>query len=206
MTQQIAIQGFDHYIDGQGYGLGYFVETLPDRRHPPGSQPRLLISHMGGNLGGVSEYAAIPAEGEGIVVLTTSICGHEVFANVLSAWTDWLEAGQVTLAWAIRTAHLILSIFTALLAAATLLLGERLVSRLRSGRWRFGLVGRPAWKVALSLAVPLLFLTVFWRFVFPFFRISMPSMVYWMALAWSALGVVGLLWSLGSTQNIVTAD
>ena len=51
-SPQVPITGFDRLIYAQGYGLGYFTEVLPDGRR--------LVSHMGENLNGVTEFAILP--------------------------------------------------------------------------------------------------------------------------------------------------
>ena len=73
MTPAIEIRGFERLIYAQGYGLGYFIETLPDGRR--------LVSHMGGNLNGVTEFAAIPASGEGKATIEVTTIYDDVAAG-----------------------------------------------------------------------------------------------------------------------------
>lgn len=187
MTPAIEIRGFERLIYAQGYGLGYFIETLPDGRR--------LVSHMGGNLNGVTEFAAIPASGEGIVVLTTSIAGHELFADVLHAWTDWLGSGDVTLPRAIRFARRVLFSAATVFGLAAALILIRLAAALRRRKRIWGLPdNRLAWlrktlAAGLSMAGVLLFVGV----VYPYLHISMPSA----ALLFTANGVGLCLAALG---------
>lgn len=200
MTPAIEIRGFERLIYAHEYGLGYFVETLPDGRR--------LVSHMGGNLNGVTEFAAIPATGEGIVVLTTSIAGHELFADALHAWTDWLGSGDVTLPQAIRFARRVLFSVAAVfsLAAASLLI--RLTVALRSGRRLLRLPhNRNTW-LGTILTTSLLVGSVLLLFgkIYPYLRISMPSVALFFTLSGLGFCLAALGWRFTQPDSLLSSE
>lgn len=153
-TPQARLDGYDRFIYAQGYGLGYFTETV--------SGGPLAVSHMGGNLGGMSEFAAFPAEGAGIVILTNTTAGQEFFATALAAWTEWLGRGNLTVGQTIRVASQVIAGLAGALSGAGLYLATAALTQRRSRR---------RW-----LALPaLLALAAYWAWGYPFFQISMPG-------------------------------
>ena len=99
---------FEGYLSGMdGYGLGVFVETLPD-----GSR---AISHTGGNQGWRSLMIIAPARRAVLVVLTNSDSGSGLYEAVRARWADWLGAGTP-----VGIQHL--TLLTILIVAASLLL------------------------------------------------------------------------------------
>lgn len=189
LAPAVPITGAERLIYAQAYGLGYFVETL--------SGDLILVSHMGANLNGVTEFAALPERGEGIVVLTNNLAGHEVFADVLHAWTKWLGVGQATLPRAIRVARQLLQAGAASLAVAALLWFIRLGESLRCHTRRLRLLPpeRNALRgKALRLGLPLLGLLLVWRGLYPALLLAMPSVARFFAGGGIALCMAALAW------------
>lgn len=199
LQPQVEIAGFDRYIYAERYGLGYFLETLPDGR--------LAASHMGGNIGGVSEFVALPAQGEALVILTNNLAGHEFFAEVMAAWTDWLGSGQVVLGGTIRLARAILAGWAGMMAGGALLLLAQFGQRLRTGRGRLALPWRQAQpgRAWLRLVLPLLVLALYIWLGYPFFHISMPSQSTPLMLGVSGLCLALMAWSFIAPDSGVGA-
>ncbi len=63
------------------YGLGYFIEILPDGRK--------AVSHGGQGSGWMTQFYAIPETGDGIVILTNSQRSWPFFAHILNRWAEW---------------------------------------------------------------------------------------------------------------------
>ncbi len=120
-SSTVQIPGSDGWIYADSYGLGYFVETQAN------GEP--LISHMGGNLGWAGEFAAFPAAGDGIVILTNGSAGHDVFANVLAEWCAWLGRDEAHIARAIRLSHRVFDLLSFSMLAAASMLAVRLARR-----------------------------------------------------------------------------
>jgi CubicO group peptidase (beta-lactamase class C family) len=157
----IPIPGFDGWIYADSYGLGYFIEAQSDGR--------LLISHMGGNLGWACEFAALPATGDGIVIMTNGSAGHDVFANVLAEWTAWLGRDETHIARAIRLSHRVFDLLTFSALAAAALLAVRLV------RHRPSLPSRISWNQTASALVCVMTLILAWTVLRSFMQINIPS-------------------------------
>jgi CubicO group peptidase (beta-lactamase class C family) len=183
---QVSLSGFDAWIYADAYGLGYFVETVP------GDQ--VAISHMGGNLGWLSEMAILPASGDALVVMTNSSLGHEFFAAVVAQWTDWLGLpGTLQVAETIRLAGGVLQLGAVLLVATGLGLLLRLSGQLRSGRRRL------AWhwtnpRRMLAIGFPILALLLYFWLAQPFVRASLPGESGLAAAGISLLCTAAVLW------------
>jgi CubicO group peptidase (beta-lactamase class C family) len=63
------------------YGLGYFIETLPD-----GSK---ALSHGGQGLGWMTHFHFVPEKGCGIVILTNSQRSWPMFSEILDDWARY---------------------------------------------------------------------------------------------------------------------
>lgn len=178
---QQAILGWDSWIYSQGYGFGFFVEYLPS-----GQQ---VFSHMGGNPGWLSEFAALPGSGDGIVVLTNVTHGHELFADVVTEWTDWLGVGRVRVAGTILFARYIFDMVASLLSVLGLFLISPVLVGLLLGKRRICLNLRcMPWYRALGLILlPAIGLVVWWVVGYPALQVSLPSQRDWMSLGLSVL-------------------
>lgn len=77
------------------YGLGHFLEWLSD-----GSK---AVSHGGQGSGWMTHFHAIPASGDGIVLITNSQRSWPFFAFILKEWSSWLgfsSVGMGKIIWA----------------------------------------------------------------------------------------------------------
>ena len=70
-----------------GYGLGHFVENLPDGQ--------LAVFHGGQGNGWMTHIHWVPASGDGIVILTNSQRSWPFIARVLGDWATWRDVGPV---------------------------------------------------------------------------------------------------------------
>jgi hypothetical protein len=162
---------------------------------------------MGGNLNGVTEFVASPAGGDAIIVLTTGIAGHEVFADAVTIWTAWLGSRPATLPRAIQVSRVILLGLGRLLAWAGLLLCAALLWQRRSGRRRFALRGdpRPAWLRLILVSAPAAALWLYLSRLDPLLRVSMPSAAGPLALGVAGVLLAALLWAASSRNDAPTA-
>ena len=192
----VEITGSDRMIYSQAYGWGLFIETL--------STGELAISHMGGNEGYRSDIAAIPEKRASIAVLTNSDLGHELFADVLTTWTTWLDCGPLMVAETIQTARRFLLGISAMLVVWSLALAGWIAMGWKSdGRRFFLLAGRPlAWKRAAVCIILLVGLAVYWAFGDPVMQADMPSVINWLSFGVTLLilAVFALL-ALPSARN-----
>lgn len=176
----IPIPGFDGWIYADAYGLGYFVETLPSGRR--------LISHMGGNLGWMCEFAAIPSTGDGVVVMTNSSAGQEVFADVLTAWTDWLRQGEVHVAYAIHLARRLFKLISFSMIVAAIILLARLIIGVFSSQRRFSGSHLPVSRMA-GAAICIGVIVLYWANFHVMMQINVPSQASEMLVSVNTLGL-----------------
>ncbi len=85
-TPQVDIPGVLGLV-ADAYGLGHFVEQLPDGRW--------AVWHGGQGHGWMSHYHVVPESGDGIVILTNSQRSWPLFAKVLTDWASWSGVGSV---------------------------------------------------------------------------------------------------------------
>lgn len=190
---QVYLSGFDTVIYADAYGMGYFIETLP------GGQ--VAISHMGGNLGWLSEMAILPATGDALVVMTNSSVGHEFFADVAAEWTDWLGLpGTLRVAGTIRTAGLVLRVGATIIGAASLGWLLVLFRQLRAGRRRLGW-RTPRWRGILAPGALAVALLLYFWLAQPFVQTSLPGEAGWLAFSATLLCTTGIFWGFTSVQE-----
>jgi CubicO group peptidase (beta-lactamase class C family) len=77
------------------YGFGYFVEQLKT-----GQQ---AVWHDGIGFGARSIFMLVPATGEGIVIVTNSGQGNQLFKAVFCAWNAWAVPGTKELCGEFRS-------------------------------------------------------------------------------------------------------
>ena len=162
----VPIPGFEGWVYGDAYGLGYFVETRPGGNY--------LLSHSGGNLGWSCEFAASPSPGDGITIMTNSSIGHEVFAEALTLWTDWLGLDEAHIARSILLSHRVFQVLSVSMLLAAVILFVRLVNGIRSSARWFDLarltLGR--WLTAAACVVTAI---LYWTVVRSLMQINIPS-------------------------------
>ncbi|REL37742.1 class C beta-lactamase-related serine hydrolase [Rhodohalobacter sp. SW132] len=69
------------------YGLGHFIETLPNGQ-------RAVFSGGQGN-GWMTHFHLVPETGDGIVILTNSSRSWPLISHILSDWAEWNGFGSV---------------------------------------------------------------------------------------------------------------
>ncbi len=79
-TPVVKIPGL-YGIAFDSYGLGHFIETLPD-----GSK---AVSHGGQGSGWMTHFHSVPETGDAIVILTNSQRSWPFFARILTDWAKW---------------------------------------------------------------------------------------------------------------------
>jgi len=76
----LSIPGY-YGIVFDSYGLGHFIEQLPDGR--------FAVSHGGQGTGWMTHFHSVPETGDGIVILANSQRSWPPFAYILSDWGHW---------------------------------------------------------------------------------------------------------------------
>lgn len=132
-------------VVSSGYGLGHFIETLPDGTVAPFSG--------GQGLGWMTHLHALPEAGEGIVILTNSQRSWPLIATLVTDWGHWTGHGSLGMANVLR-GQTALRVVVGLLVVGALWQAARLVKGLVSGRRGPASLGRrPGWPQLAHLAV-----------------------------------------------------
>ncbi|PKO11700.1 MAG: penicillin-binding protein [Chloroflexi bacterium HGW-Chloroflexi-10] len=181
--------GIETYLSGMdAYGLGYFLETLPD-----GSQ---WYSHTGGNKGWRSLLIIDPKQSAVLVVLTNSDNGGAVYDEVTKVWAKWLGSGTPT-----RFEHLQIVAYGVAAVSILVLLGlvgwtyrfaRSLLEKKRSFRFKFG------WKALGKLQAALLLGGLWWG-EGTLLKFVLPGMAGWAEL-------VFLLWAAAMVMSAFTVS
>ena len=82
----IDVGGIYSFVAGK-YGLGHFIETLPNGRR--------AVFGGGQGHGWMTHFHLVPDAGEGIVILTNSSRSWPLISNILSDWAVWNGFGSV---------------------------------------------------------------------------------------------------------------
>ena len=101
---EVAVGGLFGFA-AEGYGLGYFTETLSDGR--------AAVWHGGQGYGWMSHMHLVPETGDGIVILSNSQRAWPLFATILREWSQSLRVAPVGMArvlWAEGAARLAIAL------------------------------------------------------------------------------------------------
>jgi len=124
---QVEIGGLFGAV-ADAYGLGHFIETLPGGQR--------AVWHGGQGHGWMTHFHAVPATGDGIVILTNSERSWPLMARVLRDWSQWSGGGAVQFS---RIVHATTALWGLIGLIALTALGQAI--RLGRGWWR----GRRRW-------------------------------------------------------------
>lgn len=126
-SPQVDVRGLFGLV-ADAYGFGHFLEALPDGRR--------AVWHGGQGHGWMTHFHAVPASGDGIVILTNSERSWPLMARVLHDWARWNGFGSVKFG---RITHATTALWMGIGAVA--LVSLRQVYRLLHGWCR----GRRRW-------------------------------------------------------------
>jgi CubicO group peptidase (beta-lactamase class C family) len=167
------------------YGLGHFIERLPDGR--------TAIWHGGQGHGWMTHFHSVPRSGDGIVVLTNSQRSWPFLASVLPLWAHWSGIGDVRFSVIIPATRVFWGVVAAV-ALAAIWQAYRLVVGVVRGSRRPALVsaGRPLSRGVQLLGGTGLIALVVWRISLPYVDEAsiFPAAAPWAAVALIAMGVV----------------
>ncbi len=171
----------------QAYGLGHFVETLPNGMR--------AVSHGGQGYGWMTHFHAVPESGDGIVILTNSQRSWPLFARVLGDWARWRGFPSVGME-RIRIAEAAMWTFVAALLATAAWGAWDLVAGLASGRRRSAphAPTRRAPRIAITVVSIATLVGLGWvaRQAYLFLPSVFPAAWPWFTGASFVLAVVGL--------------
>ncbi len=128
------------------------------------------------------------------MVLSNVTHGHELFADVLTEWTDWLGVGRVRVAGTILFARYIFDMISTGLSVLGLFLISPLLAGFAFGKRRICLDFRcmPWWRNLLLVILPVIGLAAWWAFGYPALQVSLPSQRDWMSVGLTML-LAGML-------------
>jgi len=202
-TPNAQLSSIEALFSAESYGLGHFIETLPD-----GSK---LVGHTGGNFGWLSQFMFLPGKNEGIVVLTNSENGLLLVAQVVGAWGEWMGSGAPVLSRTLHTIYIIFITIAGLLGLALAFSLSRLAKQIQAGRrrwvWRLSVKSRlrvyltSGFYILLSVAV----LWAWWRIIFPlslgFLVFDVRTIVTWVVTGWGLYGITTAFLHLAREQS-----
>jgi CubicO group peptidase (beta-lactamase class C family) len=167
------------------YGLGHFLEELPDGTR--------AAWHGGQGLGWMGHYHTVPATGDGIVILTNSQRSWPMMARILGLWGEWSGIGAAKFT-RISIGVGLLWVLLALLAVGTGLVGVRVARGLFKGDRHFAPLARHArWKRASGFAIGSgVLVALAWASVQPYLMVTsvFPGVSDWGAAVAAAAAVV----------------
>jgi CubicO group peptidase (beta-lactamase class C family) len=179
------------------YGLGHFLEELPDGTR--------AAWHGGQGLGWMGHYHTVPATGDGIVILTNSQRSWPMMARVLGLWGEWSGVGAVKFTRISLGVGLFWSLIS-LLAAGTAFVGVRVVRGLIRGDRHFApLVRHARWRRAAGFVIGSgVLVALAWASVQPYLMVTsvFPGVSGWGAAVSAAAAVVLIAAALVPKERI----
>ena len=184
---QVEIPGLFGFV-ADFYGLGHFIETMPDGR--------TAVWHGGQGHGWMTHFHAVPETGDGIVILTNSQRSWPLIAELLSDWARWNDLGPLKFT-IIKQAGLAVRMITGLIFLLAVGQFIWLARKIQLGDRRFaplapeGVAGRSA-QAFLGGAV---LAVLAWSAAQPYLFVSsiFPGLINWLAAGVFFLAVVNLL-------------
>jgi CubicO group peptidase (beta-lactamase class C family) len=189
-TPTIAMpqKSVETFLSGMdAYGLGYFIETLPDGSH--------WYSHNGGNKGWRSLLIIAPKQRAVLVVLTNSDNGDAVSDEITTQWAGWLGSGLPKRMQNMNTLSTTLIVILTLSLLGFFLWLYRFTRQIADGKRRFALPIQ--WTRGLRLLVALLLAALWLWGGNELIDLFFPKLVEWTA------GVV-LLWTFAIALNALS--
>lgn len=175
-------------MEGNNGGLGFSVEILPNNAR--------LIWHSGDIPGWRGQFAALPDQGDGIVVLTNSNAGRYVIADVICSWARWAAGAEPSMCQIYRAIHLVIPAIASLIGLGVIVYLWRLVAQVRAGQRRFSWPPKDG-NQSRDLILPLVAIALWWSIVAPRIASSLPPSFNWISLGFT-------LWCLVSVAKGLT--
>jgi CubicO group peptidase (beta-lactamase class C family) len=193
-TPQVEIPGLYGMV-ADAYGFGHFLETLPTGQ--------TAVWHGGQGHGWMTHFHAVPASGDGLVILTNSERSWPVMARILSDWAQWSGIGAVKMG-RITQAATVLQILVGLMVLATLWGAGRLLWGLRRGTRRWAPLSgpvRPTRLLRAGLGLGII-AALAWSIAQPYLMVTaiFPATAEWAGLA--LLGGAGVLLLSASVPRV----
>jgi hypothetical protein len=182
-TPQVEVLGLFGLV-ADGYGLGHFVEILPDGQR--------AVWHGGQGHGWMTHYHMVPESGTGIVILANSERSWPLMARVLDDWARWSGVGVVKFG---RIVHATTALWglIGLAGLALLVQAYRLVHGWRSGR-RHWAVRSSTSRIMRGLQTALgigIIIALAWSVLQPYLFVTS---IFPRAAPWA--GLVAFVWAL----------
>jgi CubicO group peptidase (beta-lactamase class C family) len=194
---QVDIPGLFGFV-AEHYGFGHFIETLSDGRK--------AVWHGGQGHGWMTHFHAIPASGDGIVILANSQRSWPFIAQVLTDWSQWLGVKPVKMGRITYATRALWGLIT-LVVLITLWQAYRLVAGLVNGTRWFAPLGRGSGirtflQLAFGWAV-IVFLV--WSAFQPYLLISsvFPRASIWAGFSFLALSAINVISACFPHRGIV---
>lgn len=185
---EVETTGFHGYAS-DAYGLGHFVETLPD-----GQQ---AVAHGGQGAGSWTWYHSVPDTGDGIVILTNSERSLRLIADVVGEWAHHRGFSSVSLTRTYSRVETAVRVATGIFGVAALGGAWRLGGGLRSNTREFAPSARRfRLRRILIVAVALTGVSLWWSVGYPTAELFLPGLARWLGGTLSIAAVVLFLLAL----------
>ena len=173
-------------VVADAYALGHFIEVLPDGGR--------AVWHGGQGNGWMTHFHAVPATGDGIVILTNSQRSWPLMSRTLRDWAAWAGVGPVKFG-RISTGVIAVWLLIAAIVALSLWTVVRLAYAVRSGRRRFapGAAASRGPRALQALAGIAVLVVLAWRSSQPYLIETsvFPGVAAW--LGWAIAALAGVL-------------
>jgi CubicO group peptidase (beta-lactamase class C family) len=185
-SPQVAVSGIFALV-ADAYGFGHFFD---DR---PGNSRVVWVGGQGN--GWMTDFHAVPASGDAIVILTNSQRSWPFMSHVLIEWASWSGVGPVR--WA-RIAYGVAALWAivGVVVLAALWQAGRLARGLRRGERRWAPLSRErlVWRLLQAASAAGVIALLAWSAAQPYLMVSsvFPGVAGWAGMAFLLLAAVVL--------------
>ena len=190
------LRGDVGFLLGEDSGMGLLLETLPGGQR--------LVLHTGSNRGWRAVMMAVPAAGEGIVVLTNGAPGGlHVWAEVVRMWSDWTGLGRPKTCRVLAAIGTVTWIAAVVLGAGALAWCWRIYHQVRNRRRTW--MRRASWTRilfrSLGILAGVVFVLGWWVVINPILEMLAPGSAPWLTAALTLIVAAAITGALSSTRG-----
>ena len=190
MCRSITATKGDINLFFDSVGLGYFIDTYED-----GTK---LIAHTGSNRGWRNIFAFFPETGDGLVFLSNSNNGRNVYVKILQQWSIWITGKTPKICIFFNTTFYISGAIAIILMLCLMLYIIRNIrTNIFTNRILFWKIqNKPLWRkvlrVLFHIILPVILTSFWYLFLHPLLSDISPLTSGWVTLGVFSWGIIAI--------------
>ena len=166
-----------------------------------------MISHTGSNRGWRNVFAFFPETGDGVIILSNSENGRNVYIEIMNTWSKWITGHTTKMCGFFNTTYQISGLISFILITSLLLyLFWTIKKRSFVHRTLFWKIpDKPIWKMVLRILfhiiLPVMFVYYWYQFLHPLLQDLSPLTSGWVILGFFSWVIIAVATGIFPKQN-----